>query len=129
MANTFVKTMTSSDFEKEFAQNDQLKQCVVEIFKKSCPACEQNKPVFNIFSRKLHKHGYGDELPLYRILIDNAVPSLGNFGYSPIYMHVSKDPATGKIKTIKTLEPPFKAEAFLREIGELSGLPGLEERV
>lgn len=81
------------------------------MFKHDCPSCAFNGKVFNVFSRKLEKHGYLNDLPCYRLSIDNKVPYLGNFGYSPIYIYVRKE---GKdIVEIKTLDPPQKIEGFL----------------
>jgi hypothetical protein len=81
-----------------------VKQCIIEIFKHDCPSCAFNGKVFNVFSRKLEKHGYISKLPCYRLGIDNKVPYLGNFGYSPIYLYVRKE---GKdIVELKTLDPP-----------------------
>jgi hypothetical protein len=83
--------------------------------------------VFNAFSKKLEKHGYLDKLPCYRLAIDNKVPFLGNFGYSPIYLFVRK--RGSEIIELKTLDPPQRAEEFIKQIGELSKLKGFAKNI
>lgn len=108
---TRVKKIASSNFEQLVVKNPNVKQCIVEVFKHDCPSCAFNGKVFNSFSRKLEKHGYLEELPLFRLSIDNKVPHLGNFGYSPIYFHIKKE--GDQIVEIKTLDAPQKIELFL----------------
>lgn len=50
-----------------------------------------NGKTFNAFSRKLEKHGVLDKLPLFRLAIDNKIPYLGSFAYSPIYFFLKKE--------------------------------------
>jgi hypothetical protein len=88
---TKVREVCAENFEKEVIKNNDVRHFVVEIFKHDCPSCAFNGKVFNAFSRKVEKHGYGGDLPLFRLSIDNKIPFLGNFGYSPIYMFVKKD--------------------------------------
>lgn len=97
--DTRVKTICGDSFENEIMKNPAITQCIVEVFKPDCPSCAYNGKIFNIFSRKLEKHGF--DLPCFRLCIDNNVPFLGNFGYSPIYMYVRKE--GDKIVEIKTL--------------------------
>jgi hypothetical protein len=75
----------------------------------------------------LEKHGYLDQLPLFRLSIDNKVPYLGNFGYSPIYIYLRKQGTD--IVEIKTLDPPQKTEEFLKQIAELTKLKGFSEKI
>ena len=56
-----------------------------------CGACGFNKPVLNALSIKLEKHGYGDDLHLFRIENSNVVPYLGEFAYTPMYIFLRKD--------------------------------------
>lgn len=102
---TKVKEVCAENFEQEVVKNNEVRNFVVEIFKHDCPSCAFNGKVFNAFSRKVEKHGYGAELPLYRLSIDNKIPYLGNFGYSPIYMFVKKD-SENNITECFTLDPP-----------------------
>ncbi len=99
------------------------------MFKHDCPSCNFNGKVFNVFSRKLEKHGYLSKLPCYRLSIENKIPQLGNFGYSPIYMFVRKRGDT--IIELKTLDPPQRSEEFIKQITELGGarLRGLDKKV
>ena len=62
----------------------------------------------------MDRHGFN--LPLFRLAIDNKGPFLGNFGYSPIYMYVRKQ--GNEIVEIKTLDPPQKAEDFVKQVAE-----------
>jgi len=86
-------------------KNKDVKNCVVEVFKHDCPSCAFNGIVYNAFSRKVEKHGYGVDLPLFRLSIDNKIPYLGNFGYSPIYIFIRKD-SENNITECFTLDPP-----------------------
>ena len=86
--DTLVKKICSSNFKQEVLDNPDVTQCIIEVFKHDCPSCAFNGKVFNVFSRKLQKHGYDDKLKLFRLSIDNKVPYLGNFGYSPMYLLV-----------------------------------------
>jgi hypothetical protein len=104
-----------------------VEQCIIEVFKHDCPSCNFNGKVFNAFSRKLEKHGYLEKLPCYRLSIDNRVPYLGNFGYSPIYFYVRKE--GDNIVELVTLDPPQRVEGFLQKIGEYSNLKGFSEKI
>lgn len=85
---TKVKEICADNFEKEVIQNNDVRNFLVEVFKHDCPSCAFNGKVFNAFSKKVEKHGYETDLPMFRLSIDNKIPYLGNFGYSPIYMYV-----------------------------------------
>ena len=90
---TRVQKVCSTNFEQEVLKGKAPTEesfCIVEVFKHDCPSCNFNGKVFNAFSRKLEKHGFLDKLPCYRLSIENKVPFLGNFGYSPIYLFVRK---------------------------------------
>ena len=102
-----------------------MKECIVEVFKHDCPSCNFNGKVFNVFSQKMDRHGFN--LPLFRLAIDNKVPFLGNFGYSPIYMYVRKQ--GNEIVEIKTLDPPQKAEDFVKQVAELTGKPSIIDKI
>ena len=91
---TFVKKICGQIFWREILLNKNVKECVIEIFKHDCPSCAYNGKVFNVFTQKLNK--YGLDLPCFRLSIDNKVPYLGSFPYSPMYFYVKKNPE-GKI--------------------------------
>ena len=99
----------------------------MEVFKHDCPSCNFNGKVFNAFSRKLEKHGYLEKLPCYRLSIENKVPFLGNFGYSPIYLFVRK--RGEQVIELKTLDPPQRSEEFVKQIAELTQLKGFEKKI
>ena len=126
---TFVKKICSKSFEEEILKNPKIGEtgCIIEVFKHDCPSCNFNGKVFNVFSRKLERHGYLDKLPCYRLAIDNKVPFLGNFGYSPIYLYVRKQ--GDNIVEMKTLDPPQKAEDFVKQVAQLSKLKGLDKKI
>lgn len=100
---TRVKKIVGDEFEVKVLKDPSVKQCIVEVFKHDCPSCNFNGKVFNAFSRKLEKHGYLNELPLFRVNIHNKIPFLGNFAYSPIYLYIRKEGEA--IVEIKTLDP------------------------
>ena len=95
------------------------------MFKHDCPSCNFNGKVFNVFSQKLSKHGI--RLPLYRLAIDNKVPYLGNFGYSPIYLYVRK--SGNEVVELKTIDPPQRSEEFVKAIAELTGKKEIAEKI
>jgi hypothetical protein len=124
---TNVKKLCTKTFEQEIVLNRAVGEtgCIVEVFKHDCPSCTFNGKVFNAFSRKLEKHGY--QLPCYRLAIENNVPFLGKFGYSPIYMYVRKK--GNEIVELRTLDPPQKAAEFIKGVASATQLPGLEEKI
>lgn len=125
---TRVKTVCADDFESVVVNNSDVRTCIVEVFKSDCPSCAFNGKVFNALSRKLEKHGYGSDLPLYRVGISNKLPFMGNFGYSPMYIFIRKD-SDNKITEMFTLDPPQRANAFMDKVAELSELPGLKDKI
>mmetsp|Transcript_61617 Transcript_61617/g.84816 ORF Transcript_61617/g.84816 Transcript_61617/m.84816 type:complete len:210 (-) Transcript_61617:63-692(-) len=125
--DTRVKTLNSANFKEHVIDDPNVEQCIIEVFKKDCPACAQMGPIFALISLKMERHGYLDDLPCFRTDNANEIPYLGNFGFSPMYLYVKKD--QGKIVEIKTLSVPFKHKEFLGEIGELSKLPGFNDRI
>lgn len=124
---TLVKKLSANTFEQEIVRNPNVTECIVEVFKHDCPSCNFNGKVFNALSRKLEKHGYGDRLPLYRLSIDNKIPFMGNFGYSPIYMYIRK--RGNDIVELKTLDPPQRSEDMIKSLAELTQIKGLQENI
>ena len=82
-----------------------MTQCVVEVIKDHCPACFQCKFVTDILSRKMEKHGVLDQIPIYRIKINNEIPWLGEFPHSPIHLYLKKD--GNDVIELKQLKSPF----------------------
>ena len=66
-------------------------------------------------------------MPCYRLAIDNKVPWLGNFGYSPIYLYVRK--RGDSIVELKTLSPPQRSDDFVSEIAQLTKLKDFEKKI
>lgn len=122
---TLVKKICSKNFEDEIINNPKVEQCLIMVYKHDCPSCNFNGKVFNVFSRKLEKHGY--DLPLYRLSIDNKVPYLGNFGYSPIFMYLKKK--GNQIIELKTIEPPQKIDEFLKSVEDLTKFKGFRDNI
>ena len=92
----------------------------MEVFKHDCPSCQFNGKVFNVFSRKLKKHRLLHKLPCYRLNIDNKVPYLGQFFYSPIYFYVRVD--DGEVKQVAILDIPAKYDLFIEKLRKYSTL-------
>lgn len=126
---TLVKKLCAKNFQQEIVNNPAIGEtgCIVEVYKHDCPSCQFNGKVFNALSRKLEKHGYGDKLPLYRLAIDNKIPFMGNFGYSPIYMYIRK--RGNDVVELKTLDPPQRSESMIKSLAALTGLKGFEESI
>ena len=117
---TKVKEICGDNFDREVAKNPKVEQCIIEVFKHDCPSCMYNGKVFNAFSRKLEKKGILEKLPCFRLWIDNKIPYLGSFAYSPIYFFLKKE--EGKITEIAILDIPVKFKEFKSKIVEYSGL-------
>ena len=92
--NSLVKHIVSDDFlakvvHQEHSQNlTPIKHAIVEVYKKDCEACHYNSIMFDTFSQKMKKHGLLDEMPLFRMDLDNLNPYLGRFLYAPQYVYV-----------------------------------------
>lgn len=125
---TRVKHVAADNFDEEIISNPDVKHAIVEVFKPFCGACAVNGIVFNSFSRKLERHGYSQDVHCYRVNIDNKLPLLGNFYASPNYVYIRKDD-DNKVTEILTLSPAVRPEKFVEQIQDLTGLPGLKERI
>lgn len=79
--------------------------------KKDCPACAFSGAVFAPFSMKLEKHGYGDDIKCFRMDINNRVPQLGEFGYSPMLIYLKKDDQNNIVEV-------FTTEGMMRDDGK-----------
>uniref|UniRef100_A0A7S3KB93 Uncharacterized protein n=1 Tax=Euplotes crassus TaxID=5936 RepID=A0A7S3KB93_EUPCR len=84
-----------------------------------------NGKVFNAFSRKLEKNGILNQLPCFRLAIDNKIPYLGSFAYSPIYFFLKKE--DGKVTEISIIDIPVKYEQFKSKLIEYTGIEKLKE--
>lgn len=104
---TLVKTICGKNFEKEVIQNPDFKECLIEVSKRECPACAFSGAVFDPFSRKLERHGYGDDLKCFRLKMENKIPQLGEFSYSPMYFYLKKD-SDNQITELVTLDGPVR---------------------
>ena len=101
----------------------------MEIFGTYCHACGFATVLYSALSHKLKKHGYAQKLPLFKANTENQIPYLGVFNYTPAYLYVKKDKKTGQITEIQTLERIFSGQKFIEQVADLSGLPGLRERI
>ena len=100
-----MQEITSSEFKDRILGEDvEERCCVVEVFKTDCEACHYNGTMFDVVSQKMDKHGYLDQLPLYRMNLDNVSPYLGRFFYAPQYVFLRTK--RGQITELKTLRIP-----------------------
>ena len=53
----------------------------------------------------MEKHGVLDQIPIYRIKINNEIPWLGEFPHSPIHLYLKKD--GNDVIELKQLKSPF----------------------
>jgi hypothetical protein len=53
----------------------------------------------------MHKAGIFDQLPIFRLNIENQVPKLGTFPHSPIHIYIRKE--GDSIVEIKLLKTPI----------------------
>ena len=101
----------------------------MEVYGTYCHACGFSQILYSSLSHKLKKHGYGQQLPLFKVNLENQIPYLGVFNYTPAYLYIKKDKATGQITEVQTLERIFSGGKFIEQVADLSGLPGLKERI
>ncbi len=83
---TLVKHISTEEFAQNVIQSKnkhELKECIVEVFKKECDACHYNARMYDILSQKMHKHGLLEKVALFRLDLDNINPYLGRFLYAP----------------------------------------------
>ena len=85
-----VKYINAQNFENEILKNTDFENCVIEIYKDHCPACFISKFNTNVISRKFHKHGIIDKLPVFRMKITNQVPWLGDLPHTPLHLFIKK---------------------------------------
>ena len=87
---------------------------MVEISKEGCSACGYNGKIFDAISIKFDEMKI--DLDLVRMDIENFVPFLGKFKYSPIYFYVRKE--DNKIIEIYTLPTPSTTGNNLKDFIE-----------
>jgi hypothetical protein len=108
-------------------ENPDFDQGIIEIWKEHCQACAFAKPIFSAFSRKMHKHGYQNEIGLYRMKLNNQSKFLGNFAFSPMYLYVKKN-AAGELIEIETI-PASMRPGFQDVVNSKVQTPGFKEKV
>lgn len=59
----------------------------------------------NVISLKMEKHGFLDQVPLFRMMIDNEIPYLGNLPHSPIHVYLRMEKEN--IVEIKLMDSPL----------------------
>lgn len=95
---TEVKWTNSEKFEQEFINNPNSDQCILEVVKNMCPGCSQTKPVTDVISRKMKKHGMLEKMPIYRMDETNESSFLYEIPHTPIQLYFKKE--GGKIVEI-----------------------------
>ena len=95
-----VREVTADNFEEIVLKDENIEQFIIEVYGKTCPGCAVSQVIFTALSEKLKKHGYSQQLPCFKICDKNNLPFLGNFMYTPQYLFVKKDKATGKIAEV-----------------------------
>ena len=88
---TRIKMINSNGFKKEIMENPKVKHVILEVYQKHCMACMFSNKLTSVLSRKLEKHGYSNDLHMFRMDIDNNVPELGNIQASPTYLYIRKN--------------------------------------
>lgn len=111
-----VQVVTAETFEEVALKQSDCEHIILEVFKEHCGACSFSAPVFKGFSRKLEKHGFANDFKLVRTNIDNQIPQLGNFQYTPIYFYIRKDRVSKQITQIETVQPVGRGEVFINKI-------------
>lgn len=99
---TKVKWVNTQKFEQDFAQNDKVDQCILEVVKDHCPGCMATKPITNVLSRKMEAHGLLQQLPIFRMDIHNESPYIYDLPHTPIHLYIRKE--GGKIVEINMMK-------------------------
>ena len=106
-----MRHINSEQLDKLVVNNPDVKQCVIEVYKHDCPACKFNGTLFDVISQKMYKHGYLNQMPLYRMTVDNLTPYLGRFKYTPMFIYLKKkDDDLTQISEIETMHPPGESQ-------------------
>ena len=125
---SLIKQLNSAQFTTQFVENKEKKHCILEIIKPHCGACAYATKVTDAIGYKMEKHGY--EVPIFRMMIENSLPYVGQLPFSPMYLLVKKN-EDNQISEIQCLNGPLRGgNDFLKEMEE-SGmdLAGFTERV
>ena len=78
----------------------------------------------------MHKHGLLDQLPIFRMKIDNQVPFLGELAYSPIHFYIKKEgDQIVEISQIKTPLSQDKVDAWLEAVETKGNMPGFRDKI
>ena len=120
--NTKVVEVSSAEFPERVLKG--TGKCVVEIFKNDCDACHYNARMFDIFANKMSRHGYLNQVPLYRMNLDNLCPYLGRFLYAPQYLYLEiKEGQITELKTLLSLGDKINCTTFLQDLATTSKVP------
>ena len=76
----------------------------------------------------MEKHGFAEDVRLFRTNIDNQIPYMGNFQYTPIYFYIRKN-ALNQITHIETITPAGRGSQFIDKVQDLTQLPLFKEQV
>jgi len=72
---SLVRTQNFDQFDKDFVNDSQKREVIIEIYKDHCGACQYASKIFDALSYKFEKHGY--DIPMVRLKIENNVPYFG----------------------------------------------------
>jgi len=124
---SLVRTQNFDQFDKDFVNDSQKREVIIEIYKDHCGACQYASKIFDALSYKFEKHGY--DIPMVRLKIENNVPYFGQTPYSPMYIYVRKGEGNA-IAEVKTLNGPLRGgQKFVEEIEESLKIEGLGNRI
>jgi len=122
-----VRTQNFDQFDKDFVNDSQKREVIIEIYKDHCGACQYASKIFDALSYKFEKHGY--DIPMVRLKIENNVPYFGQTPYSPMYIYVRKGEGN-TMAEVKTLNGPLRGgQKFVEEIEESLNIEGLSNRI
>ena len=63
------------------------------------------------------KHGYLEDMPLFRMNLDNVSPYLGRFLYAPQYFYLeTKNGEITELKSLRTLGDTQNCRTFLEDL-------------
>ena len=72
--NCLAKELTADNFKRTILDDDSIEQFILEIFGTHCHACGFSQVLYTSLSHKLKKHGYAQDLPLFKTNLENQIP-------------------------------------------------------
>ena len=78
----------------------------------------------------MYKHGYLDQIPMFRIDLDNKIPYLGDMPHTPIALYIRKEgDQIVEITQLKTPVNQKNIDLFMEKIEAKTNIKGLKDKI